>query len=114
MAAQSVSIDKYPKGEHQVGEREVFGLGPWGLHILLQLAELHYFASWLQTMDHKHVCDNDTEMVQATTFSILYCLPMDPPVIFSGDKSAWIAKQREALYACNTRTQAMLMLLHQF
>ncbi len=41
MAAQSVSIDKYPKTEQQVGERLTFVLGPPGLHNLLQLAELH-------------------------------------------------------------------------
>lgn len=29
MAAQSVSIDKYPKGEQQVGDREIFGFGTW-------------------------------------------------------------------------------------
>lgn len=37
MAAQSVSIDKYPKGEQQVGEREKFGLGS----NLLHWAKLH-------------------------------------------------------------------------
>lgn len=52
MAAQSVSIDKYPKGEQQVGEREKFCLGPRGQHKLLQLAELHFFACLPKIIKH--------------------------------------------------------------
>ncbi len=52
MAAQSVSIDKYPKGEQQVGEREKCGLGPWDFHNLLQLAELHFFDRSPTIIDH--------------------------------------------------------------
>ena len=43
MAAQSVSIDKYPKGEQQVGEMKQFGLRPRSQYNLLHLAELHFF-----------------------------------------------------------------------
>lgn len=63
MAAQSVSIDKYPKGEQQVGEKDKFVLGPQGLHSLLQLAELHFclffvFICLPEIINHSTEIDN--------------------------------------------------------